>query len=72
MCLPRPGIEVLKLYLVAGDDIALPVEDEEARGCGALVDAADKPLLCLLLLRLKNARWQVVLVVGVEVDGAVG
>src|SRR5690606_14096894 len=38
----RFGINLLVFALVAGDDIALPVEDDETRTRGSLVDGTDK------------------------------
>lgn len=39
---PRLGVDLLKLHLVQGHDLAISVEDEEAGACGALVDGTDK------------------------------
>jgi hypothetical protein len=57
--------------LVARDGIALAVENEEARRRGALVDAADEPVLRLAVVRLEDAVREVVLVARVQVGRVV-
>lgn len=52
-------IVVLKLDLVHGDGVAEAIEDEEAGGGGALVDAAHEPVFLELLVGLGDARGEV-------------
>jgi len=60
--IPRLGIEVLELDLMARNGVALAIEDEETGRCGALVNAADKPMVLLFVFRFRDAFRQMFLV----------
>lgn len=62
MSLPRLRVEVVELNLVVGDRLAFGIEDEEARGSGALVNAAHEPAFVLLFLGLLDTLGQDVIV----------
>jgi hypothetical protein len=58
--LPWVGMVVLELDLVACDRLTKGIEDDEARRCGALVNAADEPASVGLIASLANTTRQLV------------